>query len=224
MSLRPADLVPLLLTLTLALFFLSPTTRNLYAVAYGSAPALLSFLKFGLLATGGEVLALRLRTGSYNTRGFGVTPKMIVWGVLGVAIYWAFTIFAHGAPHLLSAAADPTALSTRVRTAFVISLSMNIIFAPPMMLTHHLTDRYISRHHGRFPLRRFALLPLLEEIDWQRMWGFVFKKTIPLFWIPAHTVTFLLPEEYRVLFAVLLSVVLGLILGGGRCQAENMGP
>jgi hypothetical protein len=44
------------------------------------------------------------------------------------------------------------------------------------------------------------------------MWGFVYKKTIPFFWIPAHTVTFLLPAEIRVLFAVVLSVVLGLLL------------
>jgi hypothetical protein len=45
------------------------------------------------------------------------------------------------------------------------------------------------------------------------MWGFVFKKTIPFFWIPAHTITFLLPPQYRVLYAALLSVVLGILLG-----------
>ena len=45
------------------------------------------------------------------------------------------------------------------------------------------------------------------------MWGFVFRLTIPLFWIPAHTVTFLLPTQYRTLFAALLSVVLGILLG-----------
>ena len=45
------------------------------------------------------------------------------------------------------------------------------------------------------------------------MWGKVYKYTIPLFWIPAHTVTFLLPTEFRTLFAALLSVVLGLLMG-----------
>ena len=41
---------------------------------------------------------------------------------------------------------------------------------------------------------------------------FVVGKTIPFFWIPAHTVTFLLPPEYRVFVAALLSIALGLIL------------
>jgi len=40
----------------------------------------------------------------------------------------------------------------------------------------------------------------------------VFKKTIPLFWIPAHTITFLLNPDYQVLFAAFLSIVLGAIL------------
>lgn len=38
------------------------------------------------------------------------------------------------------------------------------------------------------------------------------KKTIPLFWYPAHPVTFLLPSEMCVLFAALLGIVLGVIL------------
>jgi hypothetical protein len=40
----------------------------------------------------------------------------------------------------------------------------------------------------------------------------VFKKTIPFFWYPAHTVTFLLPSEQRVLFAALLGIALGVLL------------
>ena len=53
---------------------------------------------------------------------------------------------------------------------------------------------------------------ILKQIDWDRMWNFVFKKTIPFFWIPAHTITFLLPETFQVLFAALLSVALGVLL------------
>jgi hypothetical protein len=43
-------------------------------------------------------------------------------------------------------------------------------------------------------------------------WNFVLKKTIPFFWIPAHTITFLMPADFRVLFAALLGIVLGVIL------------
>jgi len=55
------------------------------------------------------------------------------------------------------------------------------------------------------------------------MWNFIFKRTIPFFWIPAHTITFLLPPEFRVLFAALLGIALGLILaiGGQKATKPN---
>jgi hypothetical protein len=52
----------------------------------------------------------------------------------------------------------------------------------------------------------------LSSLNWKVQWDFVFKKTIPLFWIPAHTITFMLPGEFQVLFAASLSIVLGLLL------------
>jgi hypothetical protein len=49
-------------------------------------------------------------------------------------------------------------------------------------------------------------------MNWDVMWGFVFTKTIVFFWIPAHTINFLLPPEFRVLVAAILGIVLGIIL------------
>jgi prepilin signal peptidase PulO-like enzyme (type II secretory pathway) len=40
----------------------------------------------------------------------------------------------------------------------------------------------------------------------------VVLKTIPLFWIPVHTITFMLPPHYRVVIAAYLSIVLGVFL------------
>lgn len=37
-------------------------------------------------------------------------------------------------------------------------------------------------------------------------------KTCPYFWIPAHTIVFLLPNQYRVLVSAFLSIALGLLL------------
>ncbi len=219
-GMRIGDGVVALLVMGVAAFFLLPQTRQLYEHAYAHAPVLLSFLKFALLATGGEIVAMRLRTGNYQTKGFGVFPKTVIWGLLGITIYWAFIIFASGTPNLfpvLKTLPDPW---NRLAVAFVISFFMNIIYAPPMMLTHHLTDRFIADHGGRFPVSRLDVLTLVKRIDWEKMWGFVFKKTIPLFWIPAHTITFLLPEQFRVLFAATLSLILGLILGSVRRKAE----
>jgi hypothetical protein len=53
---------------------------------------------------------------------------------------------------------------------------------------------------------------IFPNLNWDVQWNFVFKKTIPFFWIPAHTLTFILPADYQVLFAALLSIALGLIL------------
>ena len=49
-------------------------------------------------------------------------------------------------------------------------------------------------------------------MDWEVQWNFVIKKTIPIFWIPAQTLNFLLPGEYRVLVAAVYSIILGVIL------------
>ncbi len=49
-------------------------------------------------------------------------------------------------------------------------------------------------------------------MDWHGFVSFTLFKTIPLFWIPAHTLTFLLPPEYQVIAAAALSIALGIIL------------
>ena len=92
---------------------------------------------------------------------------------------------------------------------------MNSIFAPVFMTLHKITDIHIQDTGGSL-IRFFKPIPIgnimANRINWQVQWGFVFKKTIPLFWYPAHTITFLLPGDFQVLFAAFLGVVLGLIL------------
>ena len=62
---------------------------------------LMSFFKFAILGTFGEMLALRIREGVYLKKGFGLLPKMLIWGVLGVVIASAMTIFKSGTIALL---------------------------------------------------------------------------------------------------------------------------
>ena len=62
---RSADLAAIAAATALAAFFGFPQTRDLYAQAYAAAPLVVSFVKFALLATGGEMLALRIRAGVY---------------------------------------------------------------------------------------------------------------------------------------------------------------
>ena len=195
---------------------------------------LMSFVKFAILATFGECLALRLMTGSYNRPGFGVLPKIFVWGVLGVIIKTAFIVFATGTPQFVAYLGLPVSMTTlaegtfflKLVTAFAVSVTMNCIFAPVMMTVHKITDAHIHATGGE--LRSFFLpmdvAAILRAMDWNVMWNFVFKKTITLFWIPAHTITFMLPPELQTLFAAVLGVMLGVILAfAGNKGSEKVG-
>ncbi|KAF0111194.1 MAG: hypothetical protein FD147_1132 [Chloroflexi bacterium] len=207
------DGIAVVLTLGIAAFFAFPATRGLYLTANAHVPELMSFAKFAILATGGEVLAWRLKNNNYVLKGFGILPKTILWGFFGIIIYWAFTIFANGAPKVFPFLVNIAEPYKNILTAFTISLFLNLIFSPIFMTIHHISDTFITDNLGTLPIRKFNMLAALNRIDWNRMWGFVYTKTIPFFWIPAHTLTFMLPSEYRMIFAAGLSVVLGLILG-----------
>jgi len=175
-----------------------------------------SFFKFGVLATFGEVIACKIRTKHWPDKNFGLLPKAFVWGFLGIFILYAFKIFASGVP-LLCDTLLPISGNVKIDnilTAFYISFFMNIIFAPVMMITHKITDIKIEAGKGSF-MSLFSSISIgkaFSMINWDKMWGFVIQKTIPIFWIPAHTITFLLPPSFRILFAALLSIILGIIL------------
>jgi len=98
-------------------------------------------------------------------------------------------------------------------TAFFISAITNLFFGPSFMLFHRLTDTWIDLGQGRMTLmRKITLNEALDSANLKGFVAFVVCKTIPAFWIPAHTVTFMLPPEYRVLMAAMLSICLGVIL------------
>ena len=100
---------------------------------------------------------------------------------------------------------------------------MNSIFAPVFMTLHKVTDTHILTTGGTLKgfLTPIPMKKIISELNWSVLWGFVFKKTIPLFWFPAHTITFLLPGNMRVLFAALLGVVLGVLLAVAARKGER---
>ena len=55
--------------------------RSAYDAIYDFSPVLVAFLKFALLATFGEMCVSRVTRGCYLPEGFGLFPKMVVWGV-----------------------------------------------------------------------------------------------------------------------------------------------
>ena len=183
----------------------------------------MSFIKFGLLSTLGEMLGCRISTGNYVTPTFGVVPRMIVWGFLGMGINMAMIVFSKGTPMFMEYMGMENAVASfnaagftmnKLWVALAVSVAMNTIFAPVFITFHKITDAHIAACGGT--LKAFVTpIPMAKrfaELNWQAQWGFVFKKTIPFFWYPAHTITFLLPGEQRVLFAAILGIVLGVLL------------
>ena len=181
-----------------------------------------SFIKFAILATMGEMLGSRIRSGIYLPEGFALLYRAVVWGFLGMTVKAAFMIFGGGTPLIMQhlGMGDAAAVmagpitGARVLLAFAISTFLNVFYAPVLMVTHRVSDLHIAAAAG--DRRKLLTVPdvrkLLASIEWNSMWGIVLKKSIPLFWIPAQTVNFLLPEEFRMLIAALYSTVLGVIL------------
>ena len=145
-----------------------------------------------------------------------------MWGLLGMGINAAMIIFSKGVPQLMEymGMADAAAIINgefcfdKLWIAFAISVAMNTIFAPVFMTFHKITDTHILDCGGslRSLLTPIPMTRIITHLNWDAQWNFVFKKTIPFFWYPAHTITFLLPGEMRVLFAAILGVVLGVLL------------
>ncbi len=215
-------LVTGIVAIVLLPFFLCDSLYSFYAEMNMHNTYITAFIKFAVLATFGEMLGLRIKTGNYSELGFGVMPRAIIWGFLGIWIVAAFKVFSTGAPLVaesigvegIAAAMKGSFSIQKLFGAFMISLMMNTTFAPVFMTLHKITDANILKHNGSL---RALISPInfseaLSSINWKIQWGLVFKKTIPLFWVPMHTITFLLPAEFQILFAAILGVALGVIL------------
>jgi len=160
------------------------------------------FIKFFLLATIGDFVGLRLKQKHWSIPK-NILFKAIVWGLIGIVIVMMFRIFPAGVNKLQSENLLPFQES-KIATALFTSIFMNIIFAPTMMIFHRVSDTYLDGATN--------ISDAINEVDWVGFYKTVILKTIPFFWIPAHTITFLLPSKYSVIFAAVLGIFLGLLL------------
>ncbi len=207
------------------IFIFVPAAGSCFNSMTASHPFIMSFIKFAILSTLGEMIGLRIKKGVYNEADFGILPRAVIWGALGVFISGAFIVFKAGTVSLYGAfgvtkasewfAAGAPLTWGKVLVAFSVSVLCNTFFAPVFMTFHKISDTHIRATGGS--LRGYFGTPMpvgkiIEGLDWHTQWNFVFKKTIPLFWYPMHTITFLLPANIQVLFAAFLGVALGVIL------------
>ena len=157
-------------------------------------PITSAMAQFAVLGTLGEVLSKWLGARRiFSPFGPRATLlRMLGWAALAVCIKYAFTGFISFVDGLVSHGLLPE-LSSAGR-AFAVSLSMNLQFGPFLVIAHRLID---------------------NAIDGRPNWAGLDKGLLSLlwFWVPAHTVTFLLPPDFRIGLAALWSLALGVILG-----------
>lgn len=143
-------------------------------------------------------------------------------GITGYGYQYGYDYFSKGTPIFLeymgleyaSILMNGDFCLAKFLVALAISVTMNSIFAPVFMTLHKITDTHIGNCGGSIKALStpIPMTRIFTGLNWAVLWSFVFKKTIPLFWYPAHTITFLLPPDMRVLFAAILGVVLGVLL------------
>lgn len=189
-----------------------PASREVFKTLSNTHPYLMGFAKFALLATAGELLAVRLAKKEWMLPSY-VWARFLIWGIIGIWITYMMKIFGAGVGALMSSGLLPNpsnALLNSFIKAFFISATMNLSFGPTFMALHKCSDTYLDiRATGK---GKITLANVIHKVDWEKFASFTLLKTVPLFWIPAHTVTFMLPAEYQVAMAAALSVALGIIL------------
>lgn len=194
---------------------------SLFITLTNTYPIIMGFIKFFLLATLGDLIARRIVSGSWTSKKMFLLERAFVWGMLGVLFTFIFPIFSAGVDALISKNLLPVFVTEpfgSISTAFWKSFWINMIFAFPMMVFHRITDTLIDQ---RKLFKKWPFLKIWKGIDWDNMWKVV-APTILWFWIPAHTVTFYLPPEFRIIMAAALSTCLGAILSFSKLKAKRV--
>ncbi len=190
--------------------FIIPSTNNAITAAGEIHPYLAGFVKFAVLATMGELLALRIITGDWK-KPTGLIYRTLIWGFLGITFVLMFPLYAIGVGSVVHMGLLPD--GGKLGASFFTSALINLGYAPTFMAFHRLTDTFIDLGEGKLDrIFKVKLADVVRKIDWNGYVSFVVLKTVPFFWIPAHTITFMLPPQYQVVFAAFLSIALGGIL------------
>lgn len=204
---KKGDIVWGLLLASLLLLFVIPTTRDSILTASGAYPYLGGFIQFAILATMGDLFGKRIASGDYQFSS-QVFLRAIVWGVIGCMVTLVFPVYMGGAGLAQEGKLLPFA-GISVAQAFFGSSIMNLTFAPAMNTFHRIMELWIETAAAKEPV---SLKKLIGKIDWVAFVTFNWLKVGICFWIPVHTIVFLLPENIRVVVAAFSSIALGIIL------------
>lgn len=201
-----------------------PASREVFETLSGDHPYLMGFVKFALLATAGELIAIKMASGKFAKPVY-LIARIVIWGLIGIWITYMMKIFFIGSGAMMAAGLlpggdlAPAGLGYKLIRAFATAATMNLTFGPTFMAVHKCSDTYLAlrAQNGK----GVKLSEVIDAVDWKRFVSFTLFKTVPIFWISAHTLTFLLPAEYQVMLAALLSVALGIILNFKKKSAPS---
>jgi hypothetical protein len=208
---RTISAIWILIPISILVPLLSEQGRSSFIEANHLHPLVMGFIKFFFLATLGELLGRRLALKRWQFSGISLHQRALVWGLFGYTFSFIFPLFSAGVESLQRAEllyCFAGKLPFMISMAFWKSFFINIIFAFPFMTLHKITDTLIDR---KMLFSKWPFLTIWKGLDWDTHWKKV-APTILWFWIPAHTITFSLPPEYRILLAAYLGIVLGIIL------------
>ncbi len=159
-----------------------------------SFPLISAMIQFAILGTFGDVvshwLVKRKIFSPYDFKT--LLLKMIEWAILAVFIKYAFIGFNGFVDSLIFH--DYLPELDGIGKSFAISTMMNLQFGPFLVIMHRVLDNVIA-----------------QQSNWRNIdKGFY---SLLWFWIPAHTITFILPKEFQIGLAAIWSLALGIILG-----------
>lgn len=167
---------------------------NTYVELVKEYPFYSAIIQFSILGTLGDVLSKWMQQEKiYMPYKFKIIVfKMFEWSILAITIKYAFVGFLGFIENLESYHLLPEL--SNFGKAFSISVFMNLQFGIFLVIFHRFLDNLIAK---------------------QNNWKNIDKSLFSLvwFWIPAHTLTFMLDKPYQIGLAAVWSVVLGFILG-----------
>lgn len=182
--------------------------EGLFAEFNEKYPYLAGVIQFVLFATGGELLSTRILYNYWpvdKAMGF----KALVWGMGGLVLTVLFSVLPKGVEATMETGLLPfygSDIAAAVLSSIVLNLfSMPIHAAAMRILGNYSEERF---YHGH----RMKAIEAVDSVDWGEFVDFTYFKTIPVFWIPANTIGFLMPENFRVFFAAVLSFVFGMLM------------
>lgn len=167
---------------------------NTYVEFVKAYPIYSAMIQFAILGTLGDVISKWVQKGNYFLpyKLPIVVLKMIEWAIIAITIKYAFVGYQGFVDDLIASQLLPD-LGLFGR-ALAVSVTMNLQYGLFLVIFHRVLDNLIAR---------------------QNNWKNIDKGMLSLiwFWIPAHTITFMLDKPYQIGLAAIWSIVLGFILG-----------